>query len=588
MAEQPIPFDIPSGINKVDSPNAAKGRFVDADKMRFVAGYAEKWRGWRKFIADQLQGIARGMEAWTNINGGRTAAIGTNTKLYVITGQDKLEDITPQRGSDVSLTDPFTTTNGSAVVTVADNAHGAGVNDTVRFSGATAVGGITIDGPYIITEVIDANSYRITHSSPATSAATGGGSVTAQYDINVGNQSTIVGLGFGAGQYGVGTFSTPRSSGLELELRYWSLDSYKNELLALYNSGTLYLWREGLDARAQPVSNAPAAARAMFVTGERYVFLLGTATPMTVQWADRNDITVWTPADDNTANARELQTGSRLIAGAALAELINLVWSDESLYIFQFIGDESVYDDRLAGQNCGLIAPHAKAIVNQTAYWASTRNFHQYSGSVQDIPRFEELREWVYDNLNQAQQTKCWMGYNQLKRELIFGFPGPGSEEPNLYAACSLHDYAWTNGTLERVAHTIYRRDFGVVLMVGQDGFVYEHEVGADADGQAMNAFLQFGLYVLGAGQVNIDITHFFPDFQRQTGDIELRLATLDRPNSPVETDYEMHTIVPGQDSVETRLDGRYFSFLVRSNTLGGDVRLGIQKMIAQTAGERD
>lgn len=77
---------------------------------------------------------------------------------------------------------PITTTNGSATVTISHTAHGAATTDTVTFSGASAVGGITISGEYRIASVVDANTYTITHTSAATSSATGGGaSVSATY-----------------------------------------------------------------------------------------------------------------------------------------------------------------------------------------------------------------------------------------------------------------------------------------------------------------------------------------------------------------------------------------------------------------------
>lgn len=77
---------------------------------------------------------------------------------------------------------PFATVDQSTTVTVTDTAHGCASTDTVTFSGAAAVGGITISGEYRMT-VIDADTYTITHSSAATStvAAGGGAAVSATY-----------------------------------------------------------------------------------------------------------------------------------------------------------------------------------------------------------------------------------------------------------------------------------------------------------------------------------------------------------------------------------------------------------------------
>ncbi len=78
-------------------------------------------------------------------------------------------------------TNPIATTSGSPLVTITHTAHGADSTDTVTFSGATAVGGITISGEYRLTK-LTANTYTINHSSAATSTATGGGAaVDATY-----------------------------------------------------------------------------------------------------------------------------------------------------------------------------------------------------------------------------------------------------------------------------------------------------------------------------------------------------------------------------------------------------------------------
>ena len=322
-----LPLEVPAGFVKTKSANAAKGRFIDGNKVRFVGGFPEKWQGWTEFITDNLVGIARGAIAWANQYGSTNAAFGTHLKLYSLTGDDTLTDRTPIRATSTINNNPFATTNLSAVVTVTDTAHGADDRAYVTFSGAAAVGGITIVGEYQLTK-IDADSYTITHSSAATSTTTGGGAaVSAAYQINPGTADTVVGLGWGASTWGSGTWSTPRTSGIPLELRTWSLAEYGNNLLASPSGGGLYLWEEATDARAEIVTNAPTVIRAMFVTGERFVFALGAgaSTPMKVQWPDQDDITNWTAAAGNTANSRTLQAGSKLMGGTALADGISLV-----------------------------------------------------------------------------------------------------------------------------------------------------------------------------------------------------------------------------------------------------------------------
>jgi hypothetical protein len=118
-------------------------------------------------------------------------ALGTNLKFYVERGGQYI-DITPirQRNYTASLTNPFTTNITAGTenkVSVADTAHGAQAGDLVYFTGATAVGGVPaaeLNTRHVITSITDANNYIITVTTNATSVATGGGTVNAEYYIN--------------------------------------------------------------------------------------------------------------------------------------------------------------------------------------------------------------------------------------------------------------------------------------------------------------------------------------------------------------------------------------------------------------------
>lgn len=584
-----LPLQMIPGVVKSESPAAALGRFLDADKVRFVDGKAEKWSGWQKFHAEQLAGKTRGALSWSNEFGTQNTAYGTSERLYAIVGGDRLLNITPLRDSG-DTEDPFTTEDGSAIVTVTHSNHGAAIGDHVFFANAAEVGGITIDGSYRVLTKIDANNYTIEHSAAATSdAGPGGGTVDYEYELNIGNESSVFSFGYGAGPYGEGTYGTERASGLEIELRRWSLDEYGNDMLASPFNGSLYLWREGTDDRAQPVANAPARARAMFVTGERFPFMLGTSNPMRVEWPDRDDITDWTPSATNTANNRNLRVGSKLMAGTPLIDLVNLVWSDTALYTFQFTGSNFIYESRVSGTNCGLAAPLAFTVVNGAAFWMSGHSLHMFNGAVSDIRNVGDIRDFVFKGLDRDHIGKSFCGYNAPHNEVIFGYVSKDSPdgEPDRYVAVNISDYSWTVGTLTRTAMTIYRPAQSSILMVGTDGYIYEHEIGKDADGQPMEAFITFGLYEIARGEQNVDVFGFIPDFQRQKGAVTVDLYTRDRPNSTANRDEITITIEEGQEIEDFRLEGRHFGLTLRSNVLGGDFRLGNVAIEAQAAGAR-
>lgn len=597
----PVRLDIAPGIVRGQGPASTAGRFTDADKVRFHAGRAEKIGGWTKAISTAFVGLARGMLGWTAANGTDIVSFGTAFKAYAAT--DAYDNITPTRETG-TLTDPFSTTNLSAVVAVADTGHGLDAGAYVTYSGATAVGGITISGEYTVTSVTDANNYTITHSSAATSTAgPGGGSVDYEYEINPGNEGTSLGLGFGAGPYGEEEYGTPRTgtSGITFELRRWFFARYGTHLMVLPSGGGLYKWDQpNAAARAVIVSGAPTQSRAMFVTAERFPFLLGTIeastgilNPMHVRWPDVDAITDWTPGTTDRAGARTLQAGNRLIAGTVFSS-INLIWSDTALYLAQYIGGDFIYDIRVIATGCGLISADAYEVTPQGVFWMSGEKCFLYNGTVQQVPRFEEVIHALFPaekphgqdySVNREQADKIACGFNRKGNDVWWLYPAADATENDRYVAVSLEDFSWTLGTLVRTAITFNDRPAGDVVMAGTDSYLYLHEIGKNADGAALEAWIETDIISLGDGATDMDIEGFVPVFERQEGDLTLTLTVKDRPMSTSDLEEEDFTIEEGDDLVDCYLGGRYAKMRLTSNVADGDFRLGIPLIEVGPAG---
>lgn len=596
---QPVPIKLPPGIVKVDSELAATGRWIDGEKVRFVRGLPQKLGGVQKFIETQFTGTARGAKAWNSFAGNQHLAFGTACDLYLIRN-GTLSNITPYRSdaTGISLTDPFDVTDGSATVTVNDTAHGIeSTGITVTFSGASAVGGITIDGDYVVQSIPGDDSFTITHSSPATSTASGGGSVTASYEINCGDVDPTYLLGWGVGGWGVGGWGSDASIAEApiTEARIWSLDIYGDDLICNPLDDTIYLYDASAGtSRAVAISNAPAACRSAFVTGERYIIALGcTATGggqdnMTVRWPDVDDNTDWTPSATNTSNERKLQGGTRLIAGTALADGVSLVWSDSSLFVFQFTGSNEVYASRRVADYCGLIGAQAFARAKGTSFWMGEANFWMFSGYAQPIPNVEDIRSWVFDNVNTVHLAKSFAFYNPLFNEVWFVFPTGGATEPSTYAMVDLDDFSWSTGTWARSAAASFTTGENRPILLGTDGYVYIHDVlgNANNDGAAMEAYIQSGLFEVDAGNRLMDIWQFVPDFETQAGDLSLYVYGRDHPrDSDIMTDTV--TVADTDTLVDVRSAGRQIGFKLTSNVISGDFRFGTPKFYAQRSGAR-
>lgn len=182
------------GVNRENTRYASEGGWYDSDKVRFRQGSPEKIGGWQRISNSTFLGVCRSLWNWITLGSANLVGVGTNLKFYIENG-GAYYDITPLRATE-TLTDPFNTTIGSTLVVVDDAAGGFSDGDFVTFSGASAVGGLTLDGEYQLT-VVDTNSYSITASSAATSTATGGGSVSAAYQISVGPAAAVPLAGWG-------------------------------------------------------------------------------------------------------------------------------------------------------------------------------------------------------------------------------------------------------------------------------------------------------------------------------------------------------------------------------------------------------
>ena len=193
------------GVNREGTDYSNEGGWFSCDKIRFRSGYPEKLGGWTQATpGSTYQGVCRAMTNWTDLNGYNLIGVGTHLKYYVNSGLGVYHDITPVRSTQTGLSNPFATVTGIQTVTVTDTAHGADTGDYVTFSGATGFNGVSADvlnEEYEITNVIDANAYEITLPDGVTPSGTGsgGGTVTATYQITIGLPSYVVGNGWGAG-----------------------------------------------------------------------------------------------------------------------------------------------------------------------------------------------------------------------------------------------------------------------------------------------------------------------------------------------------------------------------------------------------
>jgi len=90
-----IELDLPPGVYANGTRRQTRGRYRDADLIRFYEGERRPVGGWRALSQGTIDGCARAMQNWADVSGQIWSAIGTNTGLWRMTRTGALDDITP-------------------------------------------------------------------------------------------------------------------------------------------------------------------------------------------------------------------------------------------------------------------------------------------------------------------------------------------------------------------------------------------------------------------------------------------------------------------------------------------------------------
>ena len=247
------------GLNREGTDYSNEGGWYDGDKIRFRSGFPEKIGGWTQLSSNQYLGVCRSIWVWLDGDAGEGTTyigLGASSKYYIYSG-GVYNDVTPIVQTN-TLTNPFATNYGSNAYTVlvTDATYNPSAGDYVFFSGASAVGGVTIAGDYKVQTVVSSTTYTITITSAATSA-TGGGTVTAQYEYPTGSNVYAIGTGWGAGPWSRGTWGSAYFSGIGQQLRLWSNDNYGADLVLAPRGGPIFYWADSgtVSTRAQYLSS---------------------------------------------------------------------------------------------------------------------------------------------------------------------------------------------------------------------------------------------------------------------------------------------------------------------------------------------
>ena len=518
------------GVNRENTRYTSEGGWYESDKIRFRQGTPEKIGGWQRISAATFLGVCRSLWNWVTLGSQNLIGVGTNLKFYIENG-GAYNDITPIRAT-VTLTNPFTTVNGSPTVTVVDANGGYTSEDFVTFSGASAIGGLTLNGEYQIT------------------VTPGGGTVTAAYQINTGSASVTPITGWGASSWGSGAWGIGETS--DIQIRLWSQANFGEDLIFAPRGGAIYFWdaTAGLTARGvtlasiSPVgANVPSVQDLILVSDiSRFVFAFGcndlasaTKNPMLIRWSDQENATQWTPAATNQAGSLQLSRGAEIVTARQARQEV-LVWSDSALYALQYVGAPVVWGAQLVGENISIASQNAVAYANGVAFWMGVDKFYMYDGRTQPLPC--NLRKFVFNDFNAAQYRQVFAGTVESYHEIWWFYCSAESDTADRYVVYNYLDNIWYYGTMGRTAWLDSGlRDYPLAAtysnnLVNQEEGVDDNELGASTPIHAYASTAEFDL----------DDGHQFNFIWRVLPDITFDGSTTESPSAVM-------TLLPMQNS---------------------------------------
>jgi hypothetical protein len=237
------------GFNKQVTSTGGESQWVNGDNVRFRYGSPEKIGGWAQLGSVEMTGRNTAIHHFVNTSGIKYAALGTSSILYAYSG-GIFYDIHPIK-STTTLTSAFTTTNGSATVTITfASAHGMNKGDIILLDNFTSItnsnfaSGDFNDIKFMVASIPTDTTITITMSSNESgSGATTSGGIRVRHYYPVGPAVETATTGWGLGSWGgqaQGQFTSTLSSSINASVTSLTMASSSS----FASSGTVQIGTE--------------------------------------------------------------------------------------------------------------------------------------------------------------------------------------------------------------------------------------------------------------------------------------------------------------------------------------------------------
>lgn len=368
--------------------------------------------------------------------------------------------------------------------------------------------------------------------------------------------------------------------------RDWTLDNWGEYLIANPTDGEIFYWSPNSGGQyLSVVPNSPKVNEGCFVAmPQRQIIAYGSTftgikDPLLVRWCDVGNFSVWAGTVVNQAGSFRIPKGSRIV-GALQGPQQGLLWTDLGVWSMQYIGQPLIWSFNEVGTGCGLIGKKAASILSGTVYWMSQSQFFSLGGGgVQPIPC--PVWDVIFQDIDKAYPDRIICATNARFGEVAWYYPTVGSNgEPNKYVKYNTLLGQWDFGELGRTAW-LDQSVLGSPIGAGVDQMIYQHEVGKNAAGEPINAWIETGYFALQEGDLKTFVDQMWPDMkwgdygsEDQNALVKISFKYCDYPGETPKTS-PVYSVTKGTTYVTPRIRARLISIRVESDDLDSFWRLG-------------
>lgn len=510
----------------------------------------------------------------------------------------------------------------SSTLRVLDTNNEAEAGAFVTFSGAVSLGGnvtatiLNAEHEVVSTQTASAYFIVLPVFPNASDTGNGGASVVGAYELNPGPDAAIYGNGWGAGSWGRGGWGSGTDIAVAgAQLRLWSADNFGEDLLACVRDGNLYYWDRSLTADIMAPSRmvalnslagaqaTPTIAKQIMVSDrERHIIAFGCDSeavpgvqdPLLIRFSSQESLTEWRSMATTTAGELRIGSGSEIVTAVETRQQV-LIFTDASLHAMQYLGPPFVFGLQELAYNTTIQGPNAAVAVDDIVFWMGSSNFYVFTGRVEKLDC--TVRDYVFSDLNMNQRAKICAGVNSAFSEVYWFYPSASSSENDRYVAYNYAESTWYYGSTGRTAWL----DRGIdPYPLGASGnYLYQHELGTDADGAPLEAYIESSPIDLADGNSFMYISRLLPDmfFGSSTATspsvaftIKMQDAMgggISQSNSKTVTQTSTTPVDQYTEQIYLRLRGRTMRTRVESDGLGVTWRFGSPTIDIRTDGRR-